>query len=69
MMSEMVSRASKVAILADSSKFGRRLFAQVADLSRVDFLVTDVAPPADLAEALRKNKVEVLLPPRGASGM
>jgi DeoR family fructose operon transcriptional repressor len=67
MMSEMVSRASKVAILADSSKFDRRLFAQVAELGSVDYLVTDVAPADELAEALRKNKVEVLLPPSGAS--
>ena len=63
MMSEMISRASKVAILADSSKFDRRLFAQVADLEGVDYLVTDVAPPPELADALRRNKVEVLLPP------
>lgn len=63
MMSEMVARASRVAILADSSKFGRQLFAQVADLGRADYFVTDVAPPADLAAALRKNNVEVLMPP------
>ena len=32
MMQEMISRAARVAILADSSKFGRRLFAQVSEL-------------------------------------
>jgi len=63
MMSEMVARASRVAILADSSKFGRQLFAQVADLGRADFFVTDAAPSPDLANALRKHNVEVLIPP------
>ena len=63
MMSEMISRATKVAILADSTKFDRRLFAQVADLASVDYLVTDASPPAGLREALRENGVEVLLPP------
>jgi DeoR family transcriptional regulator, fructose operon transcriptional repressor len=62
MMSEMMDRADKVAVLADSSKFGRRLFAQVGDLGRADYLVTDATPPADLARALADAGVEVLLP-------
>lgn len=62
MMAEMMSRASRVAVLADSSKFGRRLFAQVADLGRADYFITDAAPPAELEEALRQNDVEILTP-------
>ncbi len=62
MMHEMMERASRVAILADSSKFGRRLFAQVASLDRADYLVTDQEPPPDLLEALRRNRVTVLTP-------
>ncbi|MBG6056080.1 DeoR/GlpR family transcriptional regulator of sugar metabolism [Salinibacterium sp. CAN_S4] len=62
MMNEMVSRATRVAILADSTKFGRQLFAQVAELGRADYFVTDVAPPADLADALKRHNVEVLYP-------
>jgi DeoR family transcriptional regulator, fructose operon transcriptional repressor len=62
MMSEMMDRGAQVAILADSSKFGRRLFAQVAELARADYLVTDAMPPAELAEALRRHHVEVLTP-------
>jgi DeoR family fructose operon transcriptional repressor len=62
MMGEMISRASRVAILADSSKFGRPLFAQVAELGRADYLVTDAAPPAELATALARAGVQVLLP-------
>lgn len=62
MMSEMMARASRVAILADSSKFGRRLFAQIASLGRADYFVTDAEPPAELAGALRDSGVEVLVP-------
>jgi len=62
MMREMISRASRVAILADSSKFGRRLFAQVSELGGADYLVTDSTPPADLLDALRENEVELITP-------
>ena len=54
MMAEMMSRATRVAVLADSSKFGRRLFAQVAELGRADYFITD-------ARAARR-------PRRGARG-
>jgi DeoR/GlpR family transcriptional regulator of sugar metabolism len=62
MMSEMMERADEIIVLTDSTKFGRRLFAQVAELGRADRLVTDAAPPADLAEALETAGVEVLTP-------
>lgn len=62
MMNEMMSRASQVAVLADSTKFGRRLFAQVAELGRADWLVTDTMPAEDLAEALRVAGVELVTP-------
>ncbi|MEV4641292.1 DeoR/GlpR family DNA-binding transcription regulator [Actinoplanes sp. NPDC049548] len=62
MMKEMISRATRVAILADSSKFGRRLFAQVSDLSSADYLVTDAAPPPGLRKALAANNVELITP-------
>ncbi|HET7398348.1 MAG TPA: DeoR/GlpR family DNA-binding transcription regulator [Intrasporangium sp.] len=64
MMREMVTRASKVAMLADSTKFGRRLFAQIAPLEAADYFVTDREPPADLAAQLRRSGVEVLWTPR-----
>lgn len=62
MMREMISRAARVGILADSSKFGRRLFAQVAELGGADYLVTDSTPPPDLLEALTENEVELVTP-------
>jgi DeoR family fructose operon transcriptional repressor len=68
MMREMISRATRVAILADSSKFGRRLFAQVSDLGSADYLVTDSIPPPDLRDALGESKVELITPETGQLG-
>jgi DeoR family glycerol-3-phosphate regulon repressor/DeoR family fructose operon transcriptional repressor len=65
MMREMISRATRVAILADSSKFGRRLFAQVSDLGAANYLVTDSTPPPDLRDALAEHKVELITPETG----
>lgn len=62
MMSSMIRRAERVAILADSSKFDRRLFARIADLGVADYLVTEKAPTGDLARALADGGVEVLTP-------
>jgi DeoR family glycerol-3-phosphate regulon repressor/DeoR family fructose operon transcriptional repressor len=63
MMQEMISRAARVAILADTSKFGRRLFAQVSELSSADYLITDAMPPPDLRDALATSGVELITPP------
>jgi DeoR family fructose operon transcriptional repressor len=62
MMAEMARRADRTAILADSTKLGRRLFAQVAPLDGVDYLITDQEPPADLGMALAAAGVTVLTP-------
>ena len=62
MMRAMMSRAARVAILADSSKFGRQLFAQVSELRSADFLITDTSPSPDLVDALAVNDVELITP-------
>lgn len=62
MMADMMQRAQRTAILADSSKMGRRLFAQVATLDRADYLITDREPEPDLADALAQAGVQVLTP-------
>jgi DeoR family transcriptional regulator, fructose operon transcriptional repressor len=67
MMREMMSRAARVAILADSSKFGRRLFAQVSELGSADYLITDSSPQPDLLDALGENDVEVITPDTASS--
>lgn len=62
MMAEMIERAERTAILADSSKLGRRLFAQIAPLDGVDYLVTDTAPSGALGRSLADADVTVLTP-------
>ncbi|CAN5331321.1 DeoR/GlpR family DNA-binding transcription regulator [soil metagenome] len=62
MMNDMMQRATRTAILADSSKLGRRLFAQVSPLAAADYLVTDAPPPDDIAEALAAAGVQVVTP-------
>lgn len=56
-----IGRADQVVILCDSSKFDHRSLARVCELSGVDILVTDAAPPAHLARALEAAGVEVLV--------
>jgi DeoR family fructose operon transcriptional repressor len=67
MMREMMSRAARVAILADSSKFGRRLFAQISELGKANYLITDSSPPSELLAALIENDVEVITPETASS--
>ncbi|MCL2795585.1 MAG: DeoR/GlpR family DNA-binding transcription regulator [Microbacteriaceae bacterium] len=62
MMQAMMNRASRVAILADSAKFDRHLFAQVAALHAVDYLVCETAPSEELLAALHDGGVEVVTP-------
>lgn len=62
MMSEMMQRAERTAILADSSKLGRRFFAQIAHLDRADYLITDAPPSPRMAAALAQADVQVLTP-------
>ena len=64
MMREMMQRSAKVAIVADSTKFKRRLFAQVGELAAADYLITDASPGPSLARALEDAEVTVLTPER-----
>jgi DeoR family fructose operon transcriptional repressor len=65
MIAEMAARAKKVAVLADSTKFGKSLFAAIGGLSMADYLITNTAPDRLLAEALKAHNVEVLYPSDG----
>ncbi|MBT2555975.1 DeoR/GlpR family DNA-binding transcription regulator [Arthrobacter sp. ISL-5] len=61
MMGQMMKRATRVIVLADSSKFGRQLFAQISPLDAGDVLVTDQQPPQDLQTALEESGVQVIV--------
>lgn len=58
-----LSRSTRKVLLCDGSKFHRMSLVQVAAFHDVDMLVTDVAPPADIAAALAAASVAVYIAP------
>jgi DeoR/GlpR family transcriptional regulator of sugar metabolism len=56
----MVQQASKVVLVADSSKYGRNLSLNVAPLSKIDVLVTDTLMSDSDAQAIEAHGVTVL---------
>lgn len=56
----MVQQAARVALVADSSKFGRGLSLNVAPLSRIDVLVTDTQLSDSDAQEIEAHGVTVL---------
>lgn len=57
----MIRAADEVILVADSSKFGKEVFAQVCDLSAINYLITDAACPPEIVEALRAADIQVEL--------
>ncbi|MET9673152.1 DeoR/GlpR family DNA-binding transcription regulator [Streptomyces sp. NPDC006482] len=53
-------RSSRVVVVTDSSKMGRRAFARICGLDRIDLLVTDTGISAEAVEQLTEAGVEVL---------
>jgi DeoR family glycerol-3-phosphate regulon repressor len=54
-----IERARQVIVLCDSSKFDHRAMVQICALPQCHVLVTEAAPPAHLAGALRHAGVQV----------
>lgn len=59
----MIEVARRTVILADSSKFQVAAFAHVTGFAEVQHLVTDAAPPPEIAAALEQAGVQVLVAP------
>lgn len=59
----LMESASRVIVLCDAAKFGRRALARIGTLDTIDILVTDRAPAAELARALERAEVEVIVAP------
>jgi DeoR family transcriptional regulator of aga operon len=57
----MVRRSDRVIVIADSDKIGRRAFARICPLERVDVLVTDSAADPATVEQFRDAGIEVHL--------
>lgn len=58
---EIIQRSEKSIVAADATKFGRRAPVRVDDPGVVDTLVTDAAPPDDLAAYLAEAGVKVVV--------
>jgi DeoR/GlpR family transcriptional regulator of sugar metabolism len=56
----MVTAASQVVLLADSSKFEKTGFAKVCDLAQVSLIITDSSLMADKLELIRSLNVPVI---------
>ena len=61
MMLQMIAASRRTIIVADSSKFGHRAFAEVVLLNQIDVLVTDAQPPEDMSTALETAGVKVIV--------
>jgi DeoR/GlpR family transcriptional regulator of sugar metabolism len=57
----MIQNSDQKIILADSTKFGRTVFTQVAPLSEVDIIITDSDAPKDVIEELRNEGIKVIV--------
>jgi DeoR family fructose operon transcriptional repressor len=57
----MIQVATRTIVVADRSKFGVNAFAGIAALDDIRCLVTDAPPPADLADALERAGVQVVV--------
>ncbi|GAB7106712.1 DeoR/GlpR family DNA-binding transcription regulator [Streptomyces phaeofaciens JCM 4814] len=56
----LAERARKVILATDSSKMGKRAFARICGLDRVDVLVTDSGLAPDMAARLTEAGIEVV---------
>jgi DeoR/GlpR family transcriptional regulator of sugar metabolism len=61
MQRAMIHAARRVIFCIDSSKFGRQSISQLCDLDAIDIVVTDKPVPAEIAKALKKAEVEIVV--------
>ena len=58
---QIASRAEKLMVVTESSKFAKRAFANIAPISEIDILITDSGIHSETIEELRDNQVEVVI--------
>ena len=58
---KMLNAAQKVIVLADSSKFGKKSFARICDLSRVDEIITDSGISDIKRKKLEEKEIKVTI--------
>jgi DeoR/GlpR family transcriptional regulator of sugar metabolism len=64
---ELMQRASRVALLLDSTKIARRDLLLVSGWNDVDMIITNAEPPAELGRVLIKNNVKLIVAKAGVN--
>lgn len=58
---KMIAAAQKTIVLADSSKFGRRGFARIADIDVVDIIITDDGVSPKVVKKMEDLGIELII--------
>ena len=58
---EMMSKAQKTIVLADSSKFGRRGFSKIADMDEIDLIITDTNVQPTVAKRIEEMGIDLII--------
>ena len=58
---KMIAAAQKTIVLADSSKFGRRGFAKIADMGAVDIIITDAGVSPKVIKKVEDLGIELII--------
>lgn len=58
---KMIESAQVIAVLADSTKFGRRGLGRVCSLDQVQYIITDSGVPAAIVEQLEERGIKVII--------
>ena len=57
---EVIKRSKESFLLVDDTKFGAVAFSVIADLSDINYIVTNKELESDIKEAMNGKKVEIL---------
>ena len=60
-MKKMIEQADQVILLVDSSKFGKKGFFKVTDLSQIDIIITNQLPDKPLMDVFKGYEINVML--------
>lgn len=56
----MIAQATEVALLVDHSKFDRKAFVQLIDLSHINYIITNKAPSAEWIVYCKNNSIQLV---------
>jgi Transcriptional regulators of sugar metabolism len=56
----MIRQAAEVALLVDHSKFDRKAFVQLIDLSHINYIITNKAPGAEWVAFCKQNNIQLI---------